>query len=67
MSKIHNVNCAGQFCPERDDCKRYVKRVAGRVKVDDKDVMHHEWASFDLERERTGSCAVKDPVQKVAA
>jgi hypothetical protein len=44
------VNCAGQGCPERDGCRRFVLRLptGGHKQFD--------WASFDIERMFFGDC-----------
>ena len=50
------TNCAGQDCPERDGCRRYVTRTADRVEGPNK-IPVFEWASFDIERQQQGNCA----------
>ena len=56
MSDLNRVNCSGQGCLERDDCKRYRLRlwtdVEGVAAADRPFV----WASFDLERLVFGDC-----------
>lgn len=42
------LNCAGQGCPERDTCRRYVIRVATGQEM--------KWASFDIERMQYKTC-----------
>ena len=49
-----SVNCAGQGCPEREDCRRY--RVTVNVPACSRDYPYGEWASFDIERAWSGDC-----------
>lgn len=48
------LNCAGQECPDRDTCRRYVVRVATSAGKDQPQVV--EWASFDIERMNYKTC-----------
>jgi hypothetical protein len=53
MSDLSRVNCAGQLCEEREECKRYRLRLQSPVKSE-----HpvFDWASFDIERIVFGDC-----------
>lgn len=48
------LNCAGQGCPERADCRRFVVRV--NAPECSREHPYGDWASFDLERTALGSC-----------
>ena len=51
------TNCAGQSCPERDACRRYVSLIAeGFKSFGRREVPIFAWASFDLERKAFGDC-----------
>jgi hypothetical protein len=52
---LKSLNCAGQACPERKDCRRFVVRV--NVPHCSREWPYGEWASFDLERSILGACA----------
>jgi len=44
--ELGRLNCAGQFCDEREECRRYRIRLA----KPESEPKVFEWASFDLER-----------------
>lgn len=58
-ARLARLNCAGQGCPERDECRRYATRVASGKFVAANGYEHKTftWASFDLERQKLGTCA----------
>ena len=56
MSDLSRVNCAGQGCPERDDCKRYRLRLATELNGVAAAERPFVWGSFDLERLWFGDC-----------
>jgi len=58
-ARLARLNCAGQGCAEREQCRRYVARVASGKYVAANGYEHktYTWASFDLERARFGDCA----------
>ena len=49
--KTFEANCAGQGCPEREGCLRYLRPSAQ---------LGQAWASFDLERQIKDSCPAMD-------
>lgn len=51
---MNSLNCAGQACPERKDCRRYVVRV--NSPECSREYQYGAWASFDLERQEFGDC-----------
>lgn len=56
MNGMHNkTQCAGHNCPERKGCLRYVRRLGD------------DWASLDIERERTQTCPPKIEYEPKAA
>jgi len=61
MSK-ERLNCAGQGCEERDECRRYRIRLARIVSEAHRivgvpyDEKVFDWASFDIERIWFGEC-----------
>lgn len=54
MTRAPTLNCAGQHCPERKDCRRYAVRV--NVPECTREHPYGAWASFDLERLLFGDC-----------
>lgn len=45
------TNCAGQYCDEREGCRRYGAMIADGIKVvNERQLPVFAWASFDLER-----------------
>lgn len=55
--KTASLNCAGQGCPERQTCRRFLVRVNAPQCT--KEHPYGEWASFDLERlvkSASGTC-----------
>jgi hypothetical protein len=56
QTSLGRLNCAGQLCPERSQCRRY--RVLIPSLDSDRDRPHGEWASFDLERVAAVTCEV---------
>lgn len=52
QSEVQRMNCAGQACPERAQCRRYCVNVGAEWKVGT-----GHWGSFDIERKaRGGEC-----------
>lgn len=54
-ASITRANCAGQGCPERQQCRRYRVRIVSPERGD----WHHQagqWISADIERSNTGTC-----------
>lgn len=52
MTDLSRLNCAGQSCEKRNECRRYrirLPRAGAEPKIFD-------WASFDVEQERLGEC-----------
>lgn len=45
-----SLQCTGQGCPERDECLRFLLSY---------NPYKTQWASFDIERQLLGTCAVK--------
>ncbi len=66
--KHHIVNCAGQVCPERGECLRYLRHAQWpRKDYETGKTIVQAWASYDIERQRCGSCESKlVPVGQVA-
>lgn len=57
-NRLTKLNCAGQACVDRDLCRRYVVRIAGRtVERDGMRFPLFAWGSFDVEAAVMGSCA----------
>lgn len=54
LSELTRLNCAGQGCAERNECRRYRIRLARKDQVGD--VRLYDWASFDIERSVYGDC-----------
>lgn len=56
---VAKLNCVGHGCEERETCRRWLVMVpAGkRVDADGREHPNYEWASFDLERARFGTCS----------
>lgn len=56
--RISTANCAGQFCPERGECRRF--RMLIPKSGQKRDFAHRDtlgvWMSFDLERKALGDC-----------
>ena len=50
---VGRLNCAGQSCPERKECRRFVTRIEGGHGEEHK---HGRWGSFDIERLQQGKC-----------
>jgi hypothetical protein len=49
------LNCAGQGCSERTECRRYrIRLPVERSKKEDEKVF--DWASFDIEKIVFGDC-----------
>lgn len=65
-ARPHSAACAGQECPERHTCLRFMRpvwhphkdRVTGAVTV-------QLWASFDIERRHFGDCPNKQEATKM--
>jgi hypothetical protein len=51
---MNALNCAGQGCTERKDCRRFVVRV--NVPQCSREFPYGEWGSFDIERQVLGDC-----------
>lgn len=58
VASLAKLNCAGQGCPERGGCRRYVLRIPDRKERGQGGLERpvFEWGSFDVERELTGRC-----------
>lgn len=54
IKRLNSLNCAGQGCQERDQCRRYRVRVNSPACT--KEHPFGEWGSFDVERSRFGDC-----------
>lgn len=48
------LNCAGQGCGERKECRRYMAMVY--VKDCSREYPYGAWASYDIDRQRFGDC-----------
>lgn len=55
QGRLNALNCAGQGCPERGRCRRFVVRV--NVPHCSREQPYGAWGSFDLERAWFGECA----------
>lgn len=56
---VAKLNCAGHGCADRESCRRWLVMVPAGKRIDAGGGEHpnYEWASFDVERQRFGTCS----------